>query len=229
VRGGARAGGYDGDGYEYDDAEYDEFGQPLHGGYEEQGYGYRAEGAARGEAAAFAAGVAAAGAVARRRPKQDAFAGRAADNRRLAANRRRADARGGKVHAGRDSVWSKGHESATATFLNSLSPGEIIKTDGYLGRVVSVLRDHSGGLPRIEVTYPTEPEYGVDVVLGSTVEVPPYAMTQKNCTVADFTVTKVNRDMVMKIFKFLDKDDSGSLDLADFSEQRSTRSSEWLL
>lgn len=80
----------------------------------------------------------------------------------------------------------------------------------------------------MEVTYPTEPDYGSEVVLGSSIEYAPYAMTLSDVTVGQFAVSKPNKEAIMKIFKFLDKDGSGSLDFSDFEQVRSTRSGEWL-
>jgi hypothetical protein len=85
-----------------------------------------------------------------------------------------------------------------------------------------------GGLPKVELTYPTEPDYGSEVVLGSSIEYAPYAMTLSDVTVGQFAVSKPNKEAIMKIFKFLDKDGSGSLDFSDFEQVRSTRSGEWL-
>ena len=153
---------------------------------------------------------------------------RGTDRRRAAAQQRRADAVGGKIAGARESSWAKGHESAKATWLNGLAAGETVKTNGYIAQVSSVLVDHAGGLPRIEVTYPTEPQYGSEIVNGSTVEYLPYALNMSDCVRAEFAVSTENHTAMMKIFKFLDKDSSGSLDAADFTELRSTRSGEWL-
>lgn len=150
------------------------------------------------------------------------------DRRRAAAAQRRADAVGGKIAGARESAWARGHESAKATWLNGLSAGETVKSNGYIAQVTTVLTDHAGGLPRVEVTYPTEPEYGTEVVAGSTIEHQPYALNIKDCVRAEFAVSKENYVAMMKIFKFLDKDSSGSLDSADFTDLRSTRSGEWL-
>lgn len=103
-----------------------------------------------------------------------------------------------------------------------------MKTNGYIAQVTTVLSDHAGGLPRVEVTYPTEPEYGSEIVKGSTIEHLPYALNVKDCVRGEFAVSKENHVAMMKVFKFLDKDSSGTLDSADFTDLRSTRSGEWL-
>ena len=128
-----------------------------------------------------------------RGPKGAAFGGGIGARRQQQAARR-ADKIGGKVRGARESAWAKGHESSKATYLNSLSPGEVLTTvDGYQARVISVVQDHSGGLPKVEVNSPAEPEYGSEVLAGSQIHVQPYALSAANCTAAEFVVSKANK------------------------------------
>eukprot|EP01048_Picozoa_sp_COSAG05_P009724 COSAG05_NODE_815_length_7153_cov_6.660760_2_plen_275_part_00 len=227
-RGRGRPADYDDYGEDYGEGYYpeDDYGE---GYYPEDAGGFD-PGLAAG--AAFAAGAAIAGVGGVRRggrgmrgrgygscgyggrggagrgPKGTAFGGGVGARRQQQAARR-ADKIGGKVRGARESAWAKGHESFKATYLNSLSAGELLTTvDGYQARVISVVQDHSGGLPKVEVNYQAEPAYGSEVLAGSRIHVQPYALSAANCTAVEFAVSKANKDACMKIFKFLDKDGS---------------------